>query len=364
MAGRTAGCYERLSFERRTGGARRGPLRKSIRRDAGGMPHSVPIMSMRPARRHSTGETGPEPAAERKAASTETATAYLLLAVAILSWAGNTVIGRALVGTVPPFGLSLMRWTIAFLALAPFALGEIVAKRAVIRRRWRFLLGLGLLGLTLCNSLGYLGLQWTTAINAGLINSAGPMLTLVAAFLLHRERAAPLQILGAVVSLLGVLTIVMRGDPAALLHLEINRGDVVILVSVATWSIYTVLLRRVPRELSPTALLAVLFAIAAITVLPLHLAESALGYPLPQSGEALAGYLYVGLFPAVIAFFGWNRGVAVLGAARTSLFTHLMPLFSAALAYAFLGEHIAPFHLAGAALIFLGIFLANRYAAG
>ncbi|MGO8916471.1 MAG: DMT family transporter [Stellaceae bacterium] len=303
-------------------------------------------------------------ASEQQPARTGAGSAYLLLTVAMLSWAGNAVVGRALAGTVPPFGLSLMRWTIAFLAVAPFAMGEIIAKRAIILRRWRFLLSLGLLGLTICNSLGYLGLQWTTAINAGLLNSAGPMLTLIAAFILHRERAAPLQIAGVAVSLLGVLAIVLRGDPAALLHLEINGGDAAILTGVATWSVYTVLLRRAPRELSPVALLAVLFAIGSVTVLPLHLAESALGYPLPRSGDALAGYLYVGLFPAVIAFFGWNRGVAALGAARASLFAHLMPLFSAALAYAFLGEHIAPYHLAGAALIFLGIFLANRYAAG
>jgi drug/metabolite transporter (DMT)-like permease len=300
----------------------------------------------------------------REQAAAGTASAYLLLTIAMLSWAGNAVVGRALAGTVPPFGLSLMRWTIAFLAVAPFAMAELIAKRAILRRRWRILLSLGLLGLTICNSLGYLGLQWTTAINAGLLNSAGPMLTLVAAFILHRERAAPLQIAGVAVSLLGVLAIVLRGDLGALFHLEINRGDAAILTGVATWSVYTVLLRRAPRELSPLALLAVLFAIGSITVLPLHLLESALGYPLPQSRDALAGYLYVGLFPAVIAFFGWNRGVAALGAARASLFAHLMPLFSAALAYGFLGERIAPFHLAGAALIFLGIFIANRYAAG
>ena len=300
----------------------------------------------------------------REQAAAGAASAYLLLTIAMLSWAGNAVVGRALAGTVPPFGLSLMRWTIAFLAVAPFAMAELIAKRAILRRRWRILLSLGLLGLTICNSLGYLGLQWTTAINAGLLNSAGPMLTLVAAFILHRERAAPLQIAGVAVSLLGVLAIVLRGDLGALFHLEINRGDAAILTGVATWSVYTVLLRRAPRELSPLALLAVLFAIGSITVLPLHLAELALGYPLPQSRDALAGYLYVGLFPAVIAFFGWNRGVAALGAARASLFAHLMPLFSAALAYGILGEHIALFHLAGAALIFLGIFIANRYAAG
>ena len=291
---------------------------------------------------------------------TGTATAYLLLVVAMLSWSGNAVVGRALAGTVPPFGLSLMRWSIAFLAVLPFAAREIVAKRALIFHRWRFLLAIGLLGLTICNSLGYVGLQWTTAINAGLINSAGPMLTLIAAFLFHRERAAPLQILGLSVSLLGVLVIVLRGDPGALLHLGVNRGDLAILVGVATWSVYTVLLPRAPRELSPVALLAVLFAIGTATVLPLHLAESWLGRPLPETGTAALGYLYVGLFPAVIAFFGWNRGVTAIGANRASLFSYLMPLFSAGLAHAFLGEAIAPFHLVGAALILSGIFLANR----
>jgi drug/metabolite transporter (DMT)-like permease len=294
---------------------------------------------------------------------TAQATAYLLLVVAMLSWSGNAIVGRALAGVVPPFGLSLMRWTIAFVAVIPFAAAEILQKREIIFHRWRFLLALGLLGLTICNSLGYLGLQWTTAINSGLINSAGPMLTLLAAFIVHRERAAPLQILGVCISLAGVLVIVLRGDLGAIVHLEINIGDIALLVGVSAWSVYTVLLRRAPRELSPVALLAVLFAIGGLTVLPLHLIESWFGRTLPETGNALLGYLYVGLFPAVIAFFGWNRGVVALGANRASLFSHLMPLFSAGLAYAFLDERIAGYHLAGAALIFCGIVLANRYTA-
>jgi drug/metabolite transporter (DMT)-like permease len=293
---------------------------------------------------------------------TGVATAYLLLVVATLSWAGNMIVARALAGLVPPFGLSLMRWTIAFLTVFPFVARELIAKRAVILRQWRILLLLGLLGLTICNSLGYLGLQWTTAVNGALINSAGPMLTLAAAFVFYRERVQPVQFAGMLISLAGVLVIVLRGDIASLLHLAVNRGDVAILIGVATWSVYTVLLRHCPRELSPLALLAVLFAIGGITVLPLHLVESSLGKPLPETPPALMGYVYVGLFPAVIAFFGWNRGVHVLGANRASLFSHLMPLFSAALAYGFLGERIAGFHLVGGALIFSGIFLANRRA--
>jgi drug/metabolite transporter (DMT)-like permease len=301
-----------------------------------------------------------EPPAARKRAGMGAAGAYLLLVVAMLSWSGNMIVGRALAGTVPPLGLSLMRWSIAFAVVLPFVGVELVAKRAILLRHWRILLLLGLLGVTICNSLSYVGLQWTTALNGALVNSAGPMLTLLAAFVFNRERATPWQLAGILLSLAGVLVIVLRGDPAALVHLSINRGDMALLLGVATWSIYTVLLHRRPPELSPVALLAVLFGVGAVTLLPLHLAESWGGRALPATPEAILGYLYVGIFPAVIAFFGWNRGVAVIGANRASLFSHLIPLFSVGLAYVFLGERIAGFHIAGGALIFLGIFLANR----
>ena len=296
----------------------------------------------------------------RDATVLEVPTAYLMLVVATLSWAGNVTVGRALAGWVPPFGLSLMRWSIALTVVLPFAARELVIKRHVIMREWRILVVLGLLGVSICNSLSYLGLQWTTALNAALLNSAGPMLTLAASFWFFRERATLRQIAGVTVSLLGVLVIVLRGDVAALFTLSINRGDVAILVGVLSWSIYTVLLRRRPAELSPVAFLVVLFAIGVITLLPLYVTEAALGWSLPMALPALLGYGFVGLFPAVIAFFGWNRGVASIGANRASLFTHLMPLFAALLAYIFLDEHIAVFHLVGAALIFFGIFLANR----
>jgi drug/metabolite transporter (DMT)-like permease len=296
----------------------------------------------------------------RRRAGTGLASAYLLLVIAMLSWSGNMIVGRALAGIVPPLGLSLMRWSIAFFIVLPFAAAEIIAKRAVLKRDWRILLLLGLLGVTICNSLSYVGLQWTTALNGALVNSAGPMLTLLAAFALTRERATPRQLAGILLSLGGVLIIVLRGDPGALVALSINRGDLAMLLSVATWSVYTVLLHRRPPELSPVALLAVLFGIGAVTLVPLHLLESWQGHPLPTTPDALLGYLYVGVFPAVIAFFGWNRGVAAIGPSRASLFSHLIPLFSVGLAYVFLNERIAGFHLAGGALIFFGIFLANR----
>src|SRR5579863_3706905 len=188
---------------------------------------------------------------ERAPASSETAKAYLFLALAMLSWSGNIVVARALAGIVPPLGLSLMRWSIAFIVVLPFAAAELVAKRAIVRRNWFILLVLGLLGLTICNSLSYVGVQWTTAINGALVNSAGPMLTLAASFAFYRERVTRRQIAGILVSLLGVVVIVIRGDATALFDLSINIGDLVILVSVGTWSIYTVMLPRRPSQLSP-----------------------------------------------------------------------------------------------------------------
>jgi drug/metabolite transporter (DMT)-like permease len=295
-----------------------------------------------------------------RAGGGSTATAYLLLVVAMLSWAGNFIVARALADTVPPLGLSLMRWVVAFAAVIPFTARELASKRAVLVQRWRILVLLALLGLTIANSCSYVGLQSTTALNAALCNSAGPMLTLAASFAFYREPARPLQLVGILVSLLGVVVIVLRGDVSALLTLNANRGDLVVLLGVTSWAVYTVLLRRRPPELSPLALIAVLFAIGGATLLPLHLAEAMAGRPLSLAPAALAAYAYVGLFPAAVAFFCWNRGVAVIGPTPASLFAHLLPVFAAALAYVFLGERIGGFHLAGGALIFLGILLANR----
>lgn len=298
-------------------------------------------------------------------AGTGVAAAYLLLVLAMLGWAGNLVVGRAMAGVVPPLGLSFARWVIAFAVVLPFTARELVEKRGIIFRRWRILLLLGLLGLTVSNSASYIGLQSTTALNGALVNSAGPMLTLAASFAFYRETASRRQIAGILVSLLGVVVIVLRGDLAALLDLRANRGDLFMLLAVASWAVYSVLLQRRPPELSPLALLAVLFAVGWLILLPARLVEETIGNrPLPFTATAIAAYLYVGLFPAVVSFFCWNRGVAVIGANRASLFNHLLPLFAAGLAYGLLGERLAGFHLVGAALIFLGIFLANRRSTG
>jgi drug/metabolite transporter (DMT)-like permease len=288
-----------------------------------------------------------------------TTAAYLLLVLAMLAWSGNAVVGRAFAGIVAPLSLSWVRWTVALAVSLPFTWREVWAQRAVIRREWRIVLVLSLLGITLSNSLSYFGLQYTTVINSGLINSVGPVVILVASLVFFHERVALRQVAGIGCSLAGVLAIVIRGDPQTLLSLAVNGGDLLLLAAVVAWSGYSLVIRYRPKELSPMALLTTCFLIGSVVLLPFHVYETTRS-PLPLDPAALAGFIYVGIFPGIVSIFCWNRAVGQIGANRASVFTHLMPVFSALLAVLFLGESLERFHLLGAVLIFAGIALSAR----
>lgn len=283
----------------------------------------------------------------------------LLLALACLFWAGNFVVGRALAGAVDPMTLSWARWTTAFLVLLPFAGREIAARAKTLRGRWAFLLLLGVIGPAVSNLCTYVGLTLTSATNAALINAAQPTAILLAMLAFDGERTRLRQIVGVVLSLLGVAAIVARGDPRLLLEFAVNPGDGFIVASVSFWAVYTVLMRRKPAELSGVAFATLLFGIAAVTVLPFHLFAVWRGTALTApSPEVFAGIAYVGVFPSVLAFLLWNRAVLIAGAGRVAVFSNLTPVFSVVLAAMFLGERLFPFHLAGMALIFAGIAVA------
>jgi drug/metabolite transporter (DMT)-like permease len=280
-------------------------------------------------------------------------TAYLLLFVAMLSWAANLVIGRALVGVVGPLTLSWSRWTIATLLILPFAGRELWRHRTVLVREWKLFVVLGVVGFAGSNAFCYLALQWTTAVNASLINAIQPLMIFAASLVVLGERFQTRQLVGLALALVGVVAIVVRGDPRALLALELNRGDVFMLLGVGAWCLYSIRLAARPRELSPLALAATLFIIGMFTTMPFAAWEAKLD---PTPG-ALAALLYLGIFPSIVAILCWNRAIALIGPARASVFTYLMPLMAAFLAMAFLGERIEIFHLVGGSLIFAGLAL-------
>jgi len=288
------------------------------------------------------------------------AAALLFLALANLIWAANWVIGRALRDAYDPITLNFWRWTIAVVAVAPFALRGLAAKREVIVKHAGILALLALLGAAVFQSLVYLGLRTTTAVNAVLINSAAPLFILLCAWLLEGERATLRQLAGVLVSFVGILVIFSRGDWAALAQLEFHAGDAWILLAVAVWGVYSVLLKRRPRELGELHLLFVISAGAVLFLLPAFVLQSLHTAPrMPTAAEAMA-FLYFGLFTSVIAFSLWNWGVGVVGPNAAGFTLHLLPTFGTLLAIAFLGETFGAFHAVGIATIIAGVVLATR----
>ena len=273
--------------------------------------------------------------------------AFALLVLANLLWSGNWVIGRAVRESFDPVALNFWRWLVAALVMAPLGLREALASRAAIGRHAGLFALLALSGVVGFQTLVYLGLRTTTAINAVLINAAGPLFMIACSWLLEREKASLRQIAGMLISFLGVLIIVSRGDPQTLVHFEFHRGDAWILVAMPMWGLYSVLLRRAPAELRGTGFAFTIAAIGVAMLLPLYLLDAARGpWRAPSAAEALA-VLYIAVAASVAAFLAWNRGVAVVGANAAGFTLPLLPAFGALLAMIFLGEAFQGFHAAG-----------------
>jgi drug/metabolite transporter (DMT)-like permease len=285
----------------------------------------------------------------------------VLLLLPPLFWAGNAVVGRALVGHFPPLALSFARWALALVLLAPFAIGAVRVHRAAIRAHLPVLALTALLGVGCYNSLQYLALQTSTAVNATLIGASGPIMTLLVGAAWFNSPVRKRQGVGAALSVIGVLWVIARGELTHLLRLQFDAGDVIMLVATLTWSLYTWLLqsRRPPLPLS--AFLFVQIALGATMILPFAVAEYALtGASAAATASNAAALLYVALLPSLIAYYCWDRGVARAGAVLPMYFVNLTPVFAGLLSWLLLGEAVGWHHLAGGALILAGIHLATR----
>ncbi len=288
---------------------------------------------------------------------------HLLLVLTTLFWAGNFVVARATHLTLPPLSLSFWRWLLALLVLLPWVAPRLYAERALLFKHWKILLLLSVLGVVNFNTFIYLGLQYTTATNATLLQSVVPSVVMLLAVLLLGQAINRLQAAGLALSLLGVVCIVLRGDLTQLLQLQVNRGDLWVLVGMFSWALYTVALNWRPVALSNAALLGSTVLAGCLVLLPLYLWELGQGLRIALVADNLMVLGYVAVFPSVLAYFFWNYGVAKLGAPRAGLFIYLLPVFGTLLSMLFLGEQPALFHLYGFALVFIGMLLATRRSA-
>jgi drug/metabolite transporter (DMT)-like permease len=284
--------------------------------------------------------------------------AWTLLVLANLLWAGNIVLGRGMVGMVPPIALAYWRWTGAFLIAIGFAWPYLRRDWRVLLARWRLMLLLSATGIATYNTMSYIGLTSTTALNVLLLQSAGPLIIILWAFALFGDRPSVWQAAGVALSLVGVAVIAAHGSVESLLHLSLNRGDVWILVAMLIYGVYAALFRVRPAT-HPMSFLVATMGIGSMMILPFYLWEVAEGGRIEGGLPAWLALAYIAVFPSFVAYLFFNRGIELIGAARSGQSWHLMPVFGSMLAVAFLGEQLHAYHAVGIALIAGGIVLAS-----
>ena len=255
---------------------------------------------------------------------------YLLLSLTSLFWAGNIVLGRYVAGHVPPMTLSCVRWIGAFFMLLPFAWPHLRRDWPALRARIPLMVMLSATGFAINNALSYWALQYTQALNALLIQSSGPLFVALWSLLLFGVRLTWAQLAGITISLAGVLTIILRGDPGALAGIQFNKGDV-------------------------------MFA-GALLLLPSSIWEFSTGFTLKFDLLTVATLIYVVIFPSTLAYLFFNRGIALIGPNRAAPFFHLVPVFGSAMAILLLGEQPRLYHLVGYLLVLAGVVIASRQA--
>ena len=285
---------------------------------------------------------------------------YLLLTLTVLFWSGNMVLGRGIRADVPPLALAFWRWAIAFALVLPLAWPHFSAQWPLLKKGWKPVLALGVLGVGGYNTFAYIALQFTSATNAVLLNSFIPVATIAISWAFLGKHLRRLEGLGVVISLCGALTIVARGDLAVLAHLNLNAGDVWMLGAVLVWAIYTVGLAWRPAGVHPMLMLAAMTAVGLAALAPAWLWEMAQGRHINVTPGSLASLAYVGIFPSFLGYIFYNRGVADIGANKASLFIHLMPVFGTILSAIFLAEIPHWYHYLGIGLIFTGIWLTMK----
>ena len=297
----------------------------------------------------------------------------LMLCVPPLLWAGNAVVGRLAIGSIPPLWLNAGRWGLALALLLPLgwrAFGS-AQRRSQISSNLPHLALLSLTGVGAYNALQYLALKTSTPLNVTLIAASSPVWMLAIGALFYGERPRRAQVAGALLSLIGVAVVLSRGEPAALLRVQLVAGDLLMLGAILSWCVYSWALARPPASLAgdrrPDWNWAEFLCIQMLLGLGWATAAAGVGeWLLPTTHTIVwapwlvAAVLYVAIGPSLIAYRLWGLGVAQAGPAVAAFFANLTPLFAALLSAALLGEWPQAFHGLAFALIGAGILVSSR----
>jgi drug/metabolite transporter (DMT)-like permease len=284
---------------------------------------------------------------------------YLLLSITSLCWAGNAIVGRLAAGHIPPVTLSFLRWFLAFLIILPFAWKHLVRDWRAIRANLGIMIVLSVTGIGAFNTMQYWALEHTQALNTLLLQSAGPLFVAMWSLVLLGIRLTLAQAIGIALSLCGVLMILLHGDLTTLKNIEFNRGDLIFILALLMFGLYSVLSLKRP-EIHGLSFVGFTFGAGAACLIPLYIWELAARPPIEFDAVNLLTLFYVAVFPSTVAYLCFNRGVQLIGANRAAPFFHMIPVFGAVMAFVFLGERPQLFHIVGFALVLTGVFVASR----
>jgi drug/metabolite transporter (DMT)-like permease len=284
--------------------------------------------------------------------------AWTLLAGANFLWAVNVILARGISGDVPPITLAWVRWTGAFVFALPFAWRHLKRDWPVIRQQWPIMMLLAATGIASYNTMSYIGLTSTTALNVLLLQSASPLIIIVWAYLIFRDVPTLRQAAGVLVSLAGVAAIAAHGSLQALANLTINRGDLWVVLAIAIYAVYCVMMRKRPK-VNPLAFLVAAMGIGSVQMLPFAGWEWMHGASIHGGWPIYLAMAYIAILPSFVAYLLFNRGLELAGPGPAGQSMHLMPLFGSILAVLVLHEQFQLYHAAGIALIAVGILLAS-----
>jgi|TARA_B100000959_G_scaffold78669_1_gene83492 drug/metabolite transporter (DMT)-like permease len=287
--------------------------------------------------------------------------AYFLLILTTIFWSGNFIVGKAAsLYQIPPFSLNFYRWFFAGLILFPFTFKELIDKKKYILKNIGFFIILGILSITIFNSIVYYSLYYTQVISGVLMISTIPVWIIFIASILNIEKTNVFQIIGVSFSLVGVIFIITKADLNLIKNLNFNKGDLSMIVAMFAWAAYSALLKKKKYEISQLALLQVVIISGLIFLVPIYFIEMNLGHLIVLGQPFYLTLSYVVIFPGLLSFFFWIKGISIIGANRAGIFLHLMPIFGAIMAMIIFDEKFMYYHLLGAIFILAGITLSNK----
>lgn len=285
----------------------------------------------------------------------------LLLILATLLWGGNFVIGRAVAGDIPPITLAFLRWCVAFIVFLPIAYSRVKREWHMIKANWPAVIVMAITGVACFNTLVYIGVYYTTSINASLMNSSTPIIIYILSFIFLKERLSKFQLIGTALSLAGVVFILSKGSLETLLSFSFNKGDLIVLIAVFCWGVYSLLVKQYAGRLPGYSTFLVTIALGVMMLLPFTIYElMTTSVEIVWSPSTIGAILYVGIIASIVAFLSWNNGVVALGANKASIYLNFIPLFAAIFAVLFLDEDLLLAQLIGGLAVICGVLLANK----